>query len=90
MIILFAWHLPGEATSALDNITEKEVQKTLETHLKDSTIIQIAHRLSTLRNCDQIFVFDQNKIVETGTYSQLISQKGLFFKLQKASELKIP
>ena len=78
-----------EATSALDNITEKEVQKNLETHLKESTIIQIAHRLSTLRNCDQIFVFDQNKIVETGTYSQLLSQKGLFSQLHKASELQI-
>jgi ATP-binding cassette subfamily B protein len=73
-----------EATSALDKITEKEVQENLEEYMRNCTVIQIAHLLSTLRNCDQIIVFEQNKIIESGTYSQLFDQKGLFYKLHKS------
>ncbi len=75
--------------ASLDNITEKEVHENLENFMKESTIIQIAHRLSTLRNCDRIFVFDKSQIVEIGKYNELINKKGLFFELHKASEFQL-
>jgi ATP-binding cassette subfamily B protein len=70
-----------EATSALDNISERYVQRALGITNKDRTTILIAHRLSTLRNCDRIFVFDEGKIVEVGTYDELLHAGGLFSTL---------
>ena len=69
-----------EATSALDNTTEKHIQKAIETLQKENniTILSIAHRLSTLENCDNILVFDKGKIVETGKYQELINTPGIF------------
>lgn len=75
-----------EATSALDNITEKEVQENLEEYMKDCTVIQIAHRLTTLKNCDRIIVFEHNQIAETGDYVNLLSHEGLFFELHSATQ----
>lgn len=69
-----------EATSALDNTSEKYIQKEIE-KLKienNTTIISIAHRLTTLENCDAIFVFDKGKIVQKGTYQDLIQTSGIF------------
>ncbi len=69
-----------EATSALDNTSEKHVQKEIE-KLKseyDTTIISIAHRLTTLRNCDEIIVIDKGKIVQRGTFDQLSNTPGIF------------
>ena len=68
-----------EATSALDNITQKHVSDALES-LKCTRIV-IAHRLSTIKNCDRIIVLDQGKIVEDGTYEDLIAQGGMFAAL---------
>ena len=69
-----------EATSALDNTTEKHIQKAIETLQKENniTILSIAHRLSTLENCDNILVFDKGKIVESGKYQELINTPGIF------------
>ena len=72
--------LLDEATSALDSESESIVQATLdrlleENHQQRTTII-VAHRLSTIRNCDLICVFDHGKIVETGTHADLIAQRG--------------
>ncbi len=69
-----------EATSALDNTTEKYIQKAIETLQKENhiTILSIAHRLSTLKNCDRIFVFDKGHIVEQGKYQELIEKPGIF------------
>ena len=69
-----------EATSALDNTTEKHIQKAIETFQKENniTILSIAHRLTTLKNCDNILVFDKGKIVEQGKYQDLISKPGIF------------
>ena len=69
-----------EATSALDNTTEKHIQKAIETLQKENniTILSIAHRLSTLENCDNILVFDKGKIVESGKYQELIDTPGIF------------
>ena len=61
-----------EATSALDNLTEKRVINSLQNIGKNMTTIMIAHRLSTVKLCDQIHVFDSGKIVSSGTYSYLI------------------
>lgn len=68
-----------EATSALDNITQKQVSDSLDS-LK-STRIVIAHRLSTIKHCDRIVVLDKGKIIEDGTYQELIDKKGYFAEL---------
>lgn len=68
-----------EATSALDNITQKTVSESLD-GLKCTRIV-IAHRLSTIRHCDRILVLDQGKIVEDGTYEELLEKKGYFSEL---------
>ncbi len=68
-----------EATSALDNITQKTVSDSLA-RLKCTRIV-IAHRLSTIRQCDRIIVLDKGKIVEDGTYEELLEQDGFFAKL---------
>ena len=69
-----------EATSALDNTSEKYIQNEIEQMQKENntTIISIAHRLSTLKNCDKIIVLDKGKIIESGKYNELIEQNGLF------------
>ena len=68
-----------EATSALDNKTQKQVSDALDA-LKCTRIV-IAHRLSTIRHCDRILVLDKGKIVEDGTYEELIAKDGLFAAL---------
>ena len=65
-----------EATSALDNITQKKVSEAIDS-LKCTRIV-IAHRLSTIRHCDRIIVLDGGKIVEDGTYDELIENNGFF------------
>ncbi|HTU20017.1 MAG TPA: ABC transporter ATP-binding protein [Gemmataceae bacterium] len=75
-----------EATSALDNLSERFVQKALGLTSKDRTTILVAHRLSTLRDADRIFVFDKGKIVEVGTYLELVQQGGLFGELVLSAE----
>lgn len=61
-----------EATSSLDSLSEKEIQKSLATLIENKTVIAIAHRLSTLENMDRIIFLEQGKIVEEGTHKQLI------------------
>ncbi|WMJ83971.1 NHLP bacteriocin export ABC transporter permease/ATPase subunit [Oscillospiraceae bacterium LTW-04] len=68
-----------EATSALDNITQRQISDSLE-KLK-STRIVIAHRLSTIKQCDRIIVFEKGKIVQDGTYEELMQTKGYFSDL---------
>lgn len=68
-----------EATSALDNVTQKQVSEALD-QLKCTRIV-IAHRLSTIRNCDRILVMDQGRIIESGTYEELIAMNGEFADL---------
>ena len=71
--------LLDEATSALDNITQKKVAQALD-QMKCTRIV-IAHRLSTIRNCDRILVLNEGKIVEDGTYEELIALNGYFAEL---------
>ena len=68
-----------EATSALDNITQAKVCDSLEK--RRMTRFVIAHRLSTVKNCDRILVLNDGRIVETGTYDQLMRLKGLFYQM---------
>jgi ATP-binding cassette subfamily B protein len=70
-----------EATSALDNISERSVQRALAAARADRTVIVVAHRLSTLLDADRILVFDQGRIVESGTYEELVRMGGVFAEL---------
>ena len=76
-----------EATSALDNITQKKVSEAIDT-LKCTRIV-IAHRLSTIRHADRIIYLDSGKIVEDGTYDELIAKDGYFAKLVERQRLDI-
>ena len=69
-----------EATSALDNTSERHIQLEIEKLQKENniTIISIAHRLTTLKNCDQIIVLNKGKIEQNGKYNELIEQDGIF------------
>ena len=69
-----------EATSALDNTSERFVQNEIEQLQKERTmtIISIAHRLTTLKNCDDIIVMNQGQIVQSGKYDELIKTEGIF------------
>jgi ATP-binding cassette subfamily B protein len=73
-----------EATSALDAVTEARVQRALGTLLKGRTSFVIAHRLSTVRDADLILVFDHGRIVERGTYGDLLARGGYFANLVAA------
>ena len=74
-----------EATSALDNITQKIVSDSLET-LKCTRVV-VAHRLSTIRECDRIIYLENGKIVEDGTYDELIAKGGKFAELVERQRL---
>jgi ATP-binding cassette, subfamily B, beta-glucan exporter len=73
-----------EATSALDAATEKQLQAALEAATKGRTTFVIAHRLATIRSANIIFVFDQGKIVESGSFDQLVARNGKFAALARA------
>jgi len=70
-----------EATAAVDTETERKIQAALSMLIKNRTTLSIAHRLSTLRDADELIVLEEGKIVEQGTHAQLIKQKGTYFKL---------
>lgn len=70
-----------EATSSLDSITENYIQEGLQWLMEGRTSIVIAHRLSTLAGMDRILVFDQGKIVETGSHDELLARNGHYAKM---------
>ena len=67
-----------EATSALDNQTEQAVMDAVNNLNKDITTIIIAHRLNTVKNCDNIFKLEKGEIIGQGTYDELINNKKTF------------
>ena len=71
-----------EATSSLDNLTEREIQKALDELMKDKTTIIIAHRLSTIKDADIIFTIDNGKIENKGNHEHLIEHSAVYKKLQ--------
>ena len=70
-----------EATNSLDVINEKKIVEALNAAFKDRTVIVVAHRLSTIRNADQIIVLHQGRIAEIGNHENLMTKKGEYFKL---------
>ena len=74
-----------EATSALDNVTQKKISEALDR--LNCTRIVIAHRLSTIQQCDRILVMDKGRVVEDGTYDELMERNGLFAELVKRQQM---
>ena len=72
-----------EATSNLDSITEKAIEKTINSLSRNITMIIIAHRLSTIMRCDKIFVMEKGKFIEQGTHAELLEKKGRYYDLWK-------
>lgn len=70
-----------EATSALDNVTEMQIQKALENLSIGRTTLVVAHRLSTVKNADNIIVIDKNGIIEQGNHNELIKKNGVYANL---------
>ena len=72
-----------EATAAMDTQTERQIQSALDRLTENRTTIIIAHRLSTLRNADELVVIERGKLVEKGTAKELMKNKGIYFNLYK-------
>ncbi len=70
--------LLDEATSALDNLTERAVMEAVQTLARDITVILVAHRLSTVRDCDLIYLLDKGTVIEQGNYTELLAQSARF------------
>ena len=70
-----------EATSNLDSITEKAIEKTIEVCTENVTTIIIAHRLSTIKRCDRIYVMEKGEVIEEGTHIELLEKGGYYFRL---------
>ncbi|KAH8662545.1 ABC transporter [Xylariales sp. PMI_506] len=79
--------LLDEATSALDSESEKSVQAAFEKARHGRTMIAIAHRLSTIQNADVIFVFDQGKVIEKGSHSELLAKRGAYWDMCQSQAL---
>ncbi|HRG51995.1 MAG TPA: peptidase domain-containing ABC transporter, partial [Bacteroidia bacterium] len=72
-----------EATSALDATNEKIIMNNLDQFFEGKTVVVIAHRLSTVKNADQIIVLEKGKIVELGNHTELTALRGSYFELVK-------
>jgi ATP-binding cassette subfamily B protein len=72
-----------EATSALDSNNEKVIMNNLNEFFKNKTVVVIAHRLSTVKNADQIIVLDKGSIIEKGNHIELTALKGAYYELVK-------
>ena len=72
-----------EGTSALDNLTEKEVMDALNNLGNEITTILVAHRLSTVKNCDKIFLLEKGKLIAEGNYEHLLRTNEIFQRMLK-------
>ena len=82
--------LLDEATSALDTESEALVQAALSRLMAGRTTILIAHRLSTVRGADRIYVIDKGRVVETGNHGALVAEGGLYARLASSQDLETP
>ncbi len=73
-----------EATSSLDSISEASIMKTIDSIGKNLTTIIVAHRLSTIKNCDKIFVLHEGHLVESGKHKELLSKNGVYARMWKS------
>lgn len=78
--------LLDEATSSLDNTSERIVQQALENLMRNRTTLVVAHRLSTIRSADIIYVLDHGRIIESGSHQTLMQQSGIYFTLYAQTE----
>ena len=72
-----------EATNALDAKNERAIVENLDRFYQGRTVVVVAHRLSTVKNADQIIVLDNGKVVETGNHASLIEKQGAYYNLVK-------
>jgi ATP-binding cassette subfamily B protein len=79
-----------EGTSALDTISERSVQRAIDAARADRTVILVAHRLSTLVDVDRIFVFDHGRLVDEGSYLELLGRDGIFAELARCAQSSSP
>jgi len=75
-----------EATSSLDNISEKKIQEAINSISKYTTVLVIAHRLSTVQNADKIIILEKGEIKEQGTHQELLKNKNLYYHLYTAKD----
>ncbi len=80
--------LLDEATANIDTETENIIQTSLEKMMKIGTMLIVAHRLSTIKNCDMIFVVDKGVIKERGTHQQLLQSHGLYYNLYRLQNME--
>ena len=78
-----------EATSALDSEVESVIQTSLNNIMHDKTVLAIAHRLSTISAMDRLIVLDQGRVVESGSHSELLAQKGIY-KIMGPPDGRVP
>jgi len=74
-----------EATSALDGLTEQAIMDAIHNLSHKKTIIMIAHRLTTVKECDQIYILDKGRIVDNGTYNELFHRNKSFRRMAEGS-----
>lgn len=77
-----------EATASLDSISEQMIMNTIFSKIRGRTVIMVAHRLSTIKNCDLIYVFNKGKLVEQGNHLELLAKDGFYKKLWSAQNEK--
>lgn len=78
-----------EATASLDSISEQSIMNTIFTRIHGRTVIMVAHRLSTIKDCDIIYVFNKGNLVEQGSHDALLEKKGFYQKLWSAQNEKV-
>ncbi|SHM44103.1 ABC transporter ATP-binding protein [Gracilibacillus kekensis] len=80
--------LLDEATASLDTISEKEVQAALQKLMEGRTTVTVAHRLSTIKNYDNIVLIENGKVLESGSYEELVKRRGAFYHLSRGQKLE--
>ncbi len=75
-----------EATSALDNITEKQIIDSIDALKGERTIVMIAHRLTTVMNCDTLYLMENGRITDEGAYDELLARNAGFREMARASD----